>query len=124
MWQYTNLNPAKKNVGDCVVRAICLATGKTWLSVYDDICLVGRQEYDMPNADVVWGRYLHELGFEPFILPNRRPQCVTINQFCQMFPRGTFIIGTGSHAVAVVDGDYYDSWDSGDQIASYFWRIR
>lgn len=39
MWQYTNLNPAKKNVGDCVVRAICLATGKTWLSVYDDICL-------------------------------------------------------------------------------------
>lgn len=124
MWQYTNLNPAKKNVGDCVVRAICLATGKTWLSVYDDICLVGRQEYDMPNADVVWGRYLHKLGFEPFILPNRCPQCVTIKQFCQMFPRGTFIIGTGSHAVAVVDGDYYDSWDSGDQIASYFWRIR
>ena len=35
-----------------------------------------------------------------------------------------YLIGTGSHAVAVIDGDYYDSWDSGNEIPAYFWRVR
>ena len=34
------------------------------------------------------------------------------------------IIGTGKHAVAIIDGNYYDSWDSGNEIPSFFWRIR
>lgn len=123
MWRRVNPNPARKNVGDCVVRAISIATGKSWLNVYDDICYVGREQYDMPNSDYVWGLYLYRLGFEPFILPNKCPKCLTIRAFCDIFPTGTYIIGTGSHAVAIIDGDYYDSWDSGEQIASYFWRV-
>lgn len=123
MWIRANTNPERKNVGDCVVRAISIATNKPWLKVYDDICRTGREEYDMPNSDAVWGLYLYRLGFEPFVLHNRCPQCVTIAEFCKIFPIGTYIIGTGSHAVAVIDGNYYDSWDSGDQIASYFWRV-
>lgn len=41
-----------------------------------------------------------------------------------MYPRGRYIVGTGNHAVAVVDGDYYDSWDSGNEILSFFWRMK
>ena len=123
MWIKINVNPGGKNVGDCVVRAISTATGKSWLDVYDDICLTGRERFDMPNADEVWGLYLYRLGFEPFVLQKRCPKCLTISEFCKRYPRGTYIIGTGNHAVAVMDGDYFDSWDSGDQIASYFWRV-
>lgn len=123
MWRRVNPNPAHKNVGDCVVRAISIATGRPWIDVYDDICLTGREEFDMPNSDAVWGLYLYRLGFEPFVLSNRCPKCLTIRAFCDIFSKGTYIIGTGSHAVAIIDGDYYDSWDSGDQIASYFWRV-
>lgn len=124
MYVKTNPNPAKKNVGDCVVRAVCVATDQPWLKVYDAICDTGGEEYDMPSADAVWGLYLYRKGFEPFILPTKCPQCVTVKAFCRMYPRGTYIIGTGSHAVCVIDGNYYDSWDSGDQIASYYWRVR
>lgn len=123
MWIKANPNPGLKNVGDCVVRAICIATDRSWTRAYDDICLTGREEYDMPNSDAVWGLYLYRLGFEPFVLPHRCPQCMTIENFSKAFPRGTYIIGTGSHAVTVIDGNYYDSWDSGKQIASYFWRV-
>lgn len=123
MWVHVNPNPARKNVGDCVVRAISIATNRPWLEVYDDIYLTGREEFDMPNSDAVWGLYLYRLGFEPFILPSKCPQCVTISNFCKIFPKGTYIIGTGSHAVCIIDGDYYDTWDSGSQIASYFWRV-
>lgn len=123
MWIRANPNPGRQEVPDCVVRAICLALHRSWLEVYDDLCKVGRLHYDMPSSDAIWGRYLYEHGFRPFLLPQSCPQCTTIRMFCRMFPEGTYIIGTGSHAVAVIDGNYYDSWDSGDTIPSFFWCI-
>lgn len=119
-----NPNPEYKQVPDCVVRAICIALGKSWLEVYDDLCALGRREYNMPSADSVWGRYLYEKGFEPFLLPESCPRCLTIRLFCQMYSRGTYIIGTGGHAVAVIDGNYYDSWDSGNESPSFFWKVK
>jgi hypothetical protein len=38
-----------------------------------------------------------------------------------MHPRGTFILGTGVHVIAVIDGDYYDMYDSGSQVIYYYW---
>ena len=123
MWIRANPNPRRKEVPDCVIRAIAIALHKRWIEVYDDLCDLGRIEFNMPSADAVWGKYLYLHGFEPFLLPESCPRCVTINSFSQIFNRGTYIIGTGSHAVAVIDGDYYDSWDSGMEIPSFFWRI-
>lgn len=39
-----------------------------------------------------------------------------------MYPRGTYVIGTGTHAVCVIDGNYYDAWDSGEETPTYFYR--
>ena len=124
MWMKCNPNPAHKEVPDCVIRALTIALNKRWIDVYDDLCALGRREYNMPSADSVWGKYLYQTGFEPFLLPESCPSCITIKRFCVMYPRGTYVIGTGSHAVAVIDGNYYDSWDSGDEIPSFFWRIK
>ena len=57
------------------------------------------------------------------MLPESCPECVTIIRFCMIYPKGRYIIGTGGHAVAIIDGDYYDSWDSGNEIPSFFWKI-
>lgn len=123
MWIKTNPNPRKKEVGDCVIRAIAIATGMSWLDVYDDLYRVGRSEYDMMSSNAVWGLYLYQCGFEPFLLPESCPRCVTVREFARRFPRGRYIVGTGTHAIAVISGDYYDSWDSGSTVPSYFWRI-
>ena len=123
MWMRCNPNPGHKEVPDCVVRALAIALNRRWLDIYDDLYAVGRREFDMPSSDAVWGKYLYQMGFQPFLLPESCPRCVTIRAFSRMFPRGTYIIGTGSHAVAVIDGDYYDSWDSGNMIPSFFWKI-
>lgn len=124
MWVKCNPNPLGKEVPDCVVRAIAIATDKTWHKVYNAVCDEGGIECNMPSVNAVWGKYLYRLDFEPFILPQACPQCVTVRAFCRMYPRGIYIIGTGNHAVAVIDGDYYDSWDSGNEAPSYFWRVR
>lgn len=123
MWVRCNPNPAQKEVSDCVIRAIAIALNMRWIDVYDDLCDIGRREFNMPSADAVWGKYLYEMGFEPFQLPKTCPQCVTIEQFAGIFHEGVYIIGTGGHAVAVVNGDYFDSWDSGRETVSFFWRI-
>ena len=123
MWMHCNPNPQHKEVPDCVVRAICIALNRRWIDIYDDLCALGLREANMPSADAVWGKYLYQCGFKPFLLPEKCPECTTVGLFCTMYPRGTYIIGTGSHAVAVIDGDYYDSWDSGNEIPSFFWKI-
>ena len=67
MWIKCNPNPRGKEVPDCVVRAIAIATDQSWLDVYDAICAEGRMEFNMPSVNAVWGKYLYSLGFEPFI---------------------------------------------------------
>lgn len=124
MWIKCNVNPAKNNTADCVIRACAVALNKTWLQVSDEIYALSRSYYLSMSDDRLWGRYLYQAGFVPFLVPESCPGCVTIKRFCLIYPKGTYIIGTGSHAVAIVDGDYYDSWDSGEEIPSFFWRIK
>ena len=107
---------------DCVIRALAIVLDKTWYEIYDDLYLVGREEASVSCHDDVWGLYLRMNRFEPFLIPETCPRCTTIRNFTKYYPKGKYVIGTGSHAVAVVDGDYYDSWDSGDEVPSFFWR--
>jgi len=123
VWIRLNPNPRKKHVGDCVIRAIAIATNQSWLDVYDELFLYGREEYDMMASNNVWGLMLYDMGFDPFILPDACPECVTVREFTRMFPVGTYIVGTGSHAVAVIDGNYYDTWDSGNAVPAYFFKV-
>ena len=122
MWVYANPNPCRQEEPDCVVRAISIATGKPWGEVHWDLCVLSHERCTMPSVNWLWELYLKRNGFRKFLMPERCPECVTVREFCKRYPEGTYIIGTGSHAVAVMDGDYYDAWDSGDEIPSYFFR--
>lgn len=124
MWIKCNPNPLGKQTSDCVVRAIAIATEQSWKRTYRELCELGEIEAELPNANSVWGLYLRNKGAKQFLLPESCPACVTVRAFCEKYPTGVYVIGTGSHAVCVMDGDYYDSWDSGNEAASYFWRLQ
>lgn len=124
MWIRCNPNPLGKQTSDCVVRAIAIATEQSWKRTYRELCELGEIECEMPNANYVWGIDLREKGARQFLLPESCPACITVRAFCERYPDGIYVIGTGSHAVAVIDGDYYDSWDSGNEVPSYFWRVK
>ena len=118
---YFNPNPLGKRVGDCVIRAIGKLTGQDWETVYRDIADAGFELCDMPSSNAVWAAYLKRLGYRRFVIPDTCPTCYTVRDFCFDNPQGKFLLATGSHVVTVVDGDYYDAWDSGDEIPVYFW---
>lgn len=124
MWIRCNPNPLGKQTSDCVVRAIAIATEQSWKRTYRELCELGEIEAELPNANSVWGLYLRNKGAKQFLLPESCPACVTVRAFCEKYPTGVYVIGTGSHAVCVMDGDYYDAWDSGNEVPSYFWRVQ
>ena len=119
---YYNPNPNGKNVGDCVIRAISKATNMDWESVYTGICVTGYSMCDMPSANCVWGAYLRDKGFVRDIVPNECPECYSVADFAREHPQGTYILALTGHVVCVKDGDWYDSWDSGDKIPMYYWE--
>jgi len=115
-----NLNPHRWQVGDCVIRAISKTFNQPWLQTYDEICELGREMYDMPSSNAVWQAYLKQNGYKRYGISNTCPNCYTIRDFCEDHPDGRYILGTGSHVVAVVDGDFFDTWDSGFEVPIYY----
>lgn len=124
MFKYYNPNPKGKLVGDCVIRGISGITDQTWDKTYTSICLEGFDIKDMPSSNSVWANYLISKGFGRNLLKEECPLCYTVKDFCEEFNRGTYLLATGSHVVAVIDGDYYDAWDSGNEIPLYYWSKR
>ena len=116
-----NPNPKGNLVGDCVIRAITKLTDKDWDSVYVDISLQGFMMKDMPSSNSVWGAYLMSKGYKRYIIPNTCPDCYTVKEFCRDYPNGKYLLVLDGHVVTVVDGDYYDTWDSGNEIPDYYW---
>ena len=119
---FYNPNPAKNLVGDCVIRAISKVTNQDWERTYIELALQGFIMNDMPSANYVWGAYLLSKGFNRYVIPNTCPDCYTVNDFCRDNPVGIYLLATGSHVVAVENGNYYDSWNSGDEVPIYYWK--
>ncbi len=121
---YTNLNPQKKLVEDCVIRAISLILGTSWNTTIRNLTEQGIEDSDLPNANQVWDHYLMKNGFIRGSIRNTCPLCYTVRQFTEDHPRGYYIVSDGSHVIAVINGDYYDTFDSGDRTVLYFYERR
>lgn len=119
---YYNPNRKSSSAGDCAIRAVSKALNIDWDKSYALIVVSGFRLGNVPTADSVWGSVLRMRGFTKHTLPNTCPDCYTVKDFCLDHPKGTYVLGTGNHAVTVVDGDYYDLWDSGNEIPIYYWR--
>lgn len=121
MWKQHNANPSAQRVGDCTVRAISTATDKSWEDTYIGMCLQGLISHDMPSANHTWGDYLEAQGWERCVIPTRG---YTVCDFCADHPQGRYILAISGHVVACVNGDYYDTWDSGREVVVYYWRTK
>lgn len=122
MYKEFNANPVARRAEDCTVRAISKVTGESWEKVYIGLCAYGLSYCDMPSANYVWGAYLTDKGFTKHVIPNTCPNCYTVAEFAEDNPKGAYILALRGHVVAVVDGDYFDTWDSGDEVPLYYWE--
>lgn len=120
-YSYYNPQPYGKSVGDCAIRALSKALGQTWEQTYTGLALQGFLRGDLPNCDQVWGKYLYDRGFQRHFIPDDGVGAYTVSDFTSDHPHGIYVLSMpGQHVLTVVDGKYFDSWDSGMETPSYY----
>lgn len=120
-WVKYNANPRGNRTIDCIVRAVALATGKSWDEAYTEIAAMGLAMKDMSNVNAVWGAVLRRNGFRRGVVPDTCPDCYTVEDFARDHNRGVFVLPLDGHVVTVVDGFYYDTFDSGDELPLFYY---
>ena len=68
--------------------------------------------------------YLYTKGYSRSIIPDTCPFCYRVCDFCDDHLSGRYLLAIGTHVVTVIDGDYYDTWDSGQEIPIYYFKRR
>lgn len=129
-WVYYQPNDKdlKDKVGDCQVRALSKALGLTWLEAFDLTIPICRemQTYTIFDGDrTKTMRAMQTLGFEYTGVSNKRgTKRPTVKEFAKNHSIGTYILKVANHVVAVVDGKYYDTWDSGScSLYGYYKKV-
>lgn len=126
MWVPYNPNPAARRTGDCVIRALSKVLIQSWDETYWALCLAGADVCDWGNNDFAWASYLRKRGYRQHLVDDFGDRAYTVSDFCGDHPKGRYVLSiggsSGGHVVAVVDGDYFDMWDSGQEIPVYFWQ--
>ena len=120
---FENPNPRKRKVGDCVIRALSIGLDQPWDDIYYQLSGYGYDAKDMMSSNAVWDEMLRDYGFSRRVVQDRcKNGCYTIHDFCRDNRTGLYVLGTGSHVVTVKNGDYFDTWDSGDEVPMYFYE--
>ena len=111
-WIQFNPNPFGNNTGDCVPSALCVVLDCSWDEAFTKLAIYGFMYKKMPSTNSIHDSVLRDLGFKRYTACSG---CYTVKSFAEQFNQGTFLLGTGDHVVGIVNGSYYDSWDSGAQ---------
>ena len=128
MFTYYNPNPlydGKKKPWrhvDCVVRAICAGTGKTWKEVYSLLVMEGEKNYTMPNDIVSYSKVLRELDFRE--VKKCKSGEMTVQDLCLISKKekSILILRVKRHLTCIKSGIIHDTWDCSEQEVIQFWE--
>lgn len=111
----------KGSTGDCVCRAIAIATGLTYQQVYDRLNIMGlgerrtKRKRGLSSArtgvyKTTWKKLLTELGWvwTPTMLIG---QGCKVHLRAEELPSGRLIVSVSRHLCAVIDGVIHDTHD-------------
>lgn len=132
-----NLNPRERKVGDCVIRAIACATGKSWEEVYTALCEIGLEIKDVPTDKATYALYLERIGWAKMKMPKKqvwgednfggevlKNKRITVAEFAEINNKGRYVVDMANHLTAVEDGTIIDLWNCGHKSIGNWWVRR
>ena len=121
MWRYYNSNPTKREVNDCVIRAISKAENKSWDEVYSELSTLAQEQRIL----------LDDMRFvEPYLDSKYERICykcdgcrMTVSEFIERNPQGTYLVTMQGHITCVKNGTLFDTWDCRDKLIWCSWEV-
>lgn len=116
---YYNINPKGETRNDCVTRAISLASGLPYQTIRKKLYYTA-QLLNCEKLCVACYRHLLDDVFEYEQVP-----CygMTVNEFADKYPNGTYLIRVPFHITVVKNGVCYDIWNCLDEVIDTVWRV-
>ena len=126
---YKYYQPNKKDLkdeyGDCVIRSLTKVMNFEWKEVFEGLLPYARELQCMPNGKACYERYLKDNGFTYTGISNKKgTKRPTVDSFAKAHKSGIYVLIVANHLVAVADGIYYDTWDSGEKSLYGYWERR
>lgn len=132
-----NKSGYKGVTGDCVTRAIAIATNKPYKDIYDLINIyakserTGKHKKTLSNARIgvhkyTYDKLLKELGWEWVSTMNIGSGC-KVHMTQSELPKGKIIVRLSKHLSAVIDGVTHDTHDpsrGGTRCVYGYYRIK
>lgn len=121
-YKFYNNNPYERNVSDCAVRAIALATNRSWDQTYQELSNYARQQ----------GITFSEIEFIDDYLSNqfksycqdKNNRIVTVGDFANLNLPGTWLVTMRGHITCIIDGTIYDTFDPSDRFLWCAYQVK
>ncbi len=102
--------------GDCVIRAIAIATDQDYKVVYYELTSIAMPMGLYANDDKVWKKYLKSLGWTEHKFGRDAKDLIDTK-----LPHYRCIAVTNSHLSAVIGNTIYDTWNPSDRKCWRYW---
>jgi hypothetical protein len=116
--KYFPTSRKKDRTGDCVIRAIAIATHQDYTTVWAHLFAAATAVGHMPNDARVYEPYLANRGWKKHsFLKQTNGRKFTVRDF----PRDNAIVKTTKHLTVIAGGVHYDTWDCGSWKANTYY---
>lgn len=120
--------PYERN--NCVPKALTALTGEPYQQVDDYLRAKGRKK-GKGTPQKASRVFLQERGFWRLPCPALRRHYpggvirkMRVSTFAECFPKGKFIVYVRGHAIAVIDGQILDDWNSSSRVVREVWQTK
>lgn len=125
-YKFCNPHPDGKRVRDCVKRAICLAEGRDYRDVKNELNRLKREiGAEKFNSNNNWKTYMDRKGYNKISFPAVAGESrMNGHKFAETHPTGSYILRMAGHLSSCVDGVILDTWDCRDKCVYNAYKVR
>lgn len=127
LFKYNNPHPKGKRVGDCVKRAITLASGKDYMEVQRDLNKFKKiTKSSVFNDPKNYKYYIENIlnGKKITFQAEKGKSRMTGWLFAIDHPTGTYILRMAGHLSCCIDGQINDTWNCSHKCVYNVWEIK
>lgn len=119
-FQYLNVNPNKERKNDCVTRAISLGSNLPYDIIRKKLYFTAKLLNCPKLCPTCYCFLIHDvLGGVPKNCNN-----MTVEQFADNYPKGTFLVRMNGHISTVIDNCIYDIFDCRKHLLTNAWQMK